>query len=105
MNDIWQGTGAWQGWRLTTDHPASSYGQPVLVSPDGIPFGPGDIVAFSEVMTGPEAAEKWGVGESTIRNYANAGQFLPSEARRAGRSWLITKKGMSRVFGLRRNLV
>ncbi|MFW5434375.1 DUF3653 domain-containing protein [Paenibacillus apiarius] len=43
MSDIWAGTGIWQGWRLTTDHAASSRNQPVLVSPDGRAFGPGDI--------------------------------------------------------------
>ncbi len=31
-------------WELTTDHAASSYGQPVLVNHDtGEAFGPGDI--------------------------------------------------------------
>lgn len=43
MTDIWRGEGTWEGWRLTTDHPASSYGRPVLVDPDGIAYGPGDI--------------------------------------------------------------
>ncbi|MGO0058669.1 DUF3653 domain-containing protein [Brevibacillus fluminis] len=47
--DIWTGTGIWDGWRLTTDHSASSYNQPVLVSPDGRAFGPGDIAGtFSQ---------------------------------------------------------
>jgi hypothetical protein len=41
--DLWVGTGAWQGWRLTTAHSASSYGQPVLVRPDGAALGPRDI--------------------------------------------------------------
>lgn len=36
-------SGQWQGWRLTTDHAASNYGQPVLVSPSGKAYGPGDI--------------------------------------------------------------
>jgi len=32
-------------WELTTDHPASSYGQPVLVNRgSGEAFGPGDIL-------------------------------------------------------------
>jgi len=33
--DVWIGTGTWKGWRLTTAHSSSSYGQPVLVGPDG----------------------------------------------------------------------
>lgn len=40
---LWQGAGAWQGWSLSTSHAASSYGQPVLVRPDGVALGPGDI--------------------------------------------------------------
>jgi hypothetical protein len=40
---IWKGNGVWDGWCLTTDHPASSHGQPVLVDPDGIAYGPADI--------------------------------------------------------------
>jgi hypothetical protein len=32
------------GWRLTTDHPASSYGIPVLVAPDGGAVGSADPV-------------------------------------------------------------
>lgn len=43
MGSIWTGSGAWKGWRLTTDHAASSYNQPVLVSPTGKAYGPGDI--------------------------------------------------------------
>ena len=32
-------------WKLTTDHAASSYGQPVLVNrTTGAVFGPGDVV-------------------------------------------------------------
>jgi hypothetical protein len=41
--DLWVGTGPWQGWRLTTAHSASSDGQPVLVRPDGMALGPGDV--------------------------------------------------------------
>lgn len=43
MSDMWTGNGIWRGWRLTTDHSASSYGQPVLVDPEGTAYGPGDI--------------------------------------------------------------
>lgn len=52
-----------------------------------------------QVLTGPEAAAEWGLGESTIRNAAAAGKFEPHEARRAGKNWLITREGMRRVFG------
>jgi len=41
--DLWVGAGPWQGWRITTAHSASCYGQPVLVRPDGTALVPGDI--------------------------------------------------------------
>lgn len=45
-------------WKLTTEHPASSYGQPVLVRlADGEAFGPGDIVqAYPSWPMQPAAA-------------------------------------------------
>lgn len=95
---IWIGTGSWEGWKLTTC-PTNSDDQPVLVDPDGTVYGPNDILSFSQVMSGPEAAETWGVAESTVRNYANSGRFLPSEARHSGKVWLITRQGMRRAFG------
>ncbi|MGE4282291.1 MAG: helix-turn-helix domain-containing protein [Clostridia bacterium] len=54
---------------------------------------------LNDVLTGPEAAVEWGLGESTVRNAAASGRFLPEEARRAGKNWLITRQGMERVFG------
>jgi len=41
--DLWVGSGIWSGWRVTTSHSTSSYGQPVLVRPNGQALGPGDI--------------------------------------------------------------
>lgn len=43
-----------ESYRLTTDHPASSYGIPVLVDLDGHAFGPRDRFQDS-----PDAAEAW----------------------------------------------
>ena len=99
MDDIWQGAGIWTGWKITTDNPASSNGQPVLVDPDGIVYGPDDIISFAHVMTAPEAAIKWNIPKSTVRNNAAAGKFLPTEARQGEKTWIITRKGMLRVFG------
>ncbi|MDC0764879.1 AsnC family protein [Brevibacillus sp. AG] len=63
MSDMWQGTGIWAGWRLTTDHSASSYNQLVLVSPDGRAFGPGDITGtYSQA----DLAKALGVSRSAI---------------------------------------
>ncbi len=43
MPSIWTGSGSWQGWSLTTNHSASRSGEPVLVSPSGKAYGPGEI--------------------------------------------------------------
>lgn len=103
MSNIWEGTEDWEGWILTTEYPASRYGQPVLVSPDGTIYGPGDIISLCDIYSGPEAAEKWGVGESTVRNYAAQGKFLSNEIIRLKRDWGITRQGMIRLFGKPKN--
>ena len=59
---------------------------------------------LEEVMTAAEAAEKWGKAPITVQQacsgYAKAKpKFLPTEARKAGRIWLVTRKGMERVYG------
>ena len=57
------------------------------------------VNVLDQVFTGPEAATKWGLAESTVRNAAAAGKFESYEARRTGKNWLITREGMQRVFG------
>lgn len=99
MANIWKGAGTWEGWKLTTDHASNSFSQPVLVSPDGTAYGPGDIVSLADVMAGPIAADEWGVGGSTVRNYAAQGKFLPGEIKRLNRDWIVTRQGMKRLFG------
>jgi hypothetical protein len=60
---------------LTTDHPASSYGMPVLVR-DGTAYGPGDLPAVTIVLGNTERsgsgfiasarAAGWTVRESSV---------------------------------------
>lgn len=100
MSDIWKGTENWAGWRLTTDHEASKEGQLVLIAPDGTVYGPDDIVSMPDIMSGPTAAVKWGLGKSTLRTYAARGKFLSNEVKRLDRDWIVTRRGMIRVFGL-----
>lgn len=67
-------TGIWSGWRWTTDHAASSYGQPVLVSPDGRAFGPGDIAGrYSQ----NDLAKAQGVSRAAITNKIKRGSLPP----------------------------
>lgn len=44
QGEIWEGEGVWEGWNFTTQHPATSWRQPVLVDPEGQAYGPGDIM-------------------------------------------------------------
>lgn len=53
------------GWMLTTDHSASSYGQLVLVSPTGEAYGPGDLLTMRQV------AELWGRSYPAVRAKAD----------------------------------
>jgi excisionase family DNA binding protein len=68
------------GWTLTTEH-AASYGQPVLVSPDGTAYGPGDL------LTTAQAAAITGVGMRTMQEYVERGRIA---AIRPARDYLMT---------------
>lgn len=83
--DVWTGTGTWLGWRLTTDHAASSYGQPVLVSPDGRAFGPGDIAGkYSQA----DLADAMGVSRSAVTGRINRGNLPNYDGKDSnGRGW------------------
>ena len=52
------------------------------------------------VMTFPEAAERWGLGESTLRSMTRDGRLKVGEDyRKSGRSWLITEAAMIKLYG------
>lgn len=57
------------------------------------------IVFTTDVLSCPEAAKEWGISESKIKAYAAEGKFLPTEARKTGKYWILTRQGMERVFG------
>lgn len=101
MSDIWQGTGTWDGWRLTTDHATSINGQLVLVNPDGNAFVPGDLITLEDVLSVSEAATKWPiVTEPTLKRYLSENRFGSNEARKAKGNWFVTRQGVKRVFGI-----
>ena len=54
---------------------------------------------LKNVMTFPEACKRWNLGESTLRKAALSGRFLENEARKSGKSWLVTRAGMERLYG------
>lgn len=57
------------------------------------------MLTLNDVLTIPEASAEWKITEDKIKRYAREGKFLEGEARRAGKNWLITRDGMSRIFG------
>lgn len=89
--DIWTGTGVWSGWKLTTDHATSSYGQPVLVAPDGRAFGPGDILA-TDYVGQKEIAEMLGWSKQQVSNYFKDGRLPEPDQMVAGRPLWKKKK-------------
>lgn len=60
---------------------------------------------FEDVMTSAEAAERWGISPVTVKQ-ACSGQrntpprFTSDECRKSKGTWLVTKKGMERVYGM-----
>ena len=46
-------------WKLTTNHPSSSYGKPVLVDDDGEAYGPCDLILTEDgVISAAELARQ-----------------------------------------------
>lgn len=68
------------GWHMSTEHPASSYGIPVLVSPDGGAYGEGDMLTTTQV------AELYGVSTRRVQAMIAAGRLT---ALKLGRDWLV----------------
>jgi len=83
MNE-WIGEGIWAGWRLTTDHADSSYGQPVLVDPDGVAYGPGDI---RRRIYQADLAREEGVTPAAITGRINRGTLPPFDGVEQGRGY------------------
>ena len=54
---------------------------------------------LQNVMTFPEACKRWNLGESNLRKAALSGRFTEDEARKSGKSWLVTRAGMERLYG------
>ena len=59
---------------------------------------------LNEVLTASEAAQLWNLAPITVRQactgYAKAAaRFTATEARKSGKTWLISVEGMKRVFG------
>ena len=59
---------------------------------------------INEVMTTSEAAERWGLSIETVKKACQGQRGLPprfqsDEFRKSGRTWLVTRAGMERLYG------
>jgi hypothetical protein len=54
-----------------------------------------------KVMTFAEASEKYDVAVSTLRHRASDGRFEESNIRKSGKTWLVTKTAMDRIYGIK----
>ena len=54
---------------------------------------------LEQVLTFAEAAKRWGLGHSTLREAAKHNRFLPGEIRKSGGTWLVTEEAMKRLYG------
>lgn len=79
MSDQWIGAGLWAGWRMTTEHAASNYGQPVLVDPEGKAYGPGDIKRPERAYTQADLARALNVTPGAIVDRMRRGTLPPKD--------------------------
>jgi hypothetical protein len=107
MAEVWTGSGPWQGWSLTTDHAASNYGQPVLVSPSGKAYGPGDIErpAWTTVdkkrFSQADLAAALCVSRFRVTELVHDGKLPPFDGRLpSGRGWW-TKETVQQIVEAR----
>lgn len=64
--------------------------------------GLGDVerILSDELMSTKEAAELWGIDESSIRKRID--DFPPGTVRKFGKQWVVTRDGMKKVFGTKK---
>ena len=54
---------------------------------------------FDELLSAAEAAEIWGMDQSTIRKAIESGRMIPGrDCRKFGKQWVVTVEAMARVF-------
>lgn len=59
----------------------------------------GALVDADEWISASEAAQKWGLDDSTIRRAIRRGQFEKGEYRKSGSVWLVRESAMKRLYG------
>lgn len=61
--------------------------------------------SLENIMTAKEAAERWGIAPITIRQACSGykkspPRFTAEESRKSAGTWLVTRAGMERLYGL-----
>lgn len=62
--------------------------------------------AIDEVMTTAEAAKRWGATQNALCQNCMGrvkNGFREGEFRKSGRTWLVTRAGMERLYGEQKN--
>mgnify|MGYP001469523262 CR=1 FL=1 len=54
---------------------------------------------MTEFITASEAAELWGLGESTLRSAIHRKRFKDGECKKPGRDWFVKVSAMKRLYG------
>lgn len=63
------------------------------------------IMKFTDVMTTSEAAELWGLSTTSVKHLCTGVQGRAPrliegvECRKSGNTWLVTREGMTRLYG------
>ncbi|WP_052016242.1 helix-turn-helix domain-containing protein [Alkalihalobacillus hemicellulosilyticus] len=55
-----------------------------------------------EVLTAREADDEWNLSKGTVTKFIELGYFNDDEARKSRGTWIVTRSGMTRVFGSKR---
>lgn len=57
---------------------------------------------FDSLMSFKEAADLWGIDDSTLRKAVTSGKIIEGkDAKKFGKQWIITTEAMERIFGRR----
>ena len=61
-------------------------------------------MTLDDIMTTAEAAERWGIAQTSVKQLCTGAQGRPprltvEECKKSGRTWLVTRAGMERLYG------
>ena len=56
-------------------------------------------IDFEDVMTTQEASEQYHRTAHTIKQACESGRLTPEECRKSGKSWLVIRAGIERLYG------